>query len=271
MKKILVHTTKSGAWCTAELTESIKDALIYFGFDAVSEYRNRGISSGYDFVIQVGYGNGFHPHTGIYVFVETDMIGLRKNYNTILDYTIFTRSLHPFDYKEDLTSENIYYCPVGYSKHYDTTIPHTDLRDSFCMGRDRYGPARGEFRKRYNLWTTDTIVAGKERDELIVTSKININPRPYENYWFTTLHASLVVFKGKLLMQDDVGKDDYNFYRPYMILYTEDDFIDKYNYWLTHDKERHEFEQFIYEDLKNNHPFEKYFYAAMGDILEEYR
>lgn len=270
-RHILVRANRNGAWATSELVEAIKDAVTDYGFDVIVQYSNRKAPRGYDFIIQVGARYGINqPDSAISVFVDTDHIELREQRGSSLDYSAFTRSLHFFDYKEDLTHKNIYYCPIGYSRHFDTTIPHWDLRDSFHMGRYNGHRSRKRFRMKHKLWSPG-LVHGAERDAYIVTSKININSRASEDYWFTPLHAALIVQKGKLYMQDDVGKDDYHFYKPYLVLFTEEDFKEKYDYWLTHDKKRREFEQFIHEDIKQNHPFGKYFYAAMGDLLEDYR
>lgn len=269
-KTILVYARhRKGVY--VELAESIKDALLYYGFDAVTAYEN-GRPKGYDFMIEFTTKFYNNPHSEISVFVEVDHIDLVPPHRK-LDYSIYTRSLHLFDYKRDLTEKNIYYCPIGYSKHFDTNLPHVDLRDSYHMGVTKYPYIRMVFRRKHNLWTHHNrrMVFGDERDSLIVTSKINVNSRAFEDYWFTPLHAALVLHKGKLYMQDDTGKDDYNWYKPYMVLFSEEDFEEKYQYWLSHDKERKEFEHFVHEDIKVNHRFEKYFYAAMGDLLEDYR
>ena len=270
-REILVYARyRKGVY--VELVESMKDSLLHLGFDAVTGYESGRPPQGYDFIIEIVSKFDNRPHSEISVFVEIDHIDLEGHKK--VDYAAFTRSLHIFDYKRDLTRENIYYCPIGYSKHFDTAALRVDLRDSFHMGvsRSRRG-LRYRFRHKHNLWTTHDrrYVFGEERDEFIVTSKINVNTRPFVDYWFTPLHAALVLFKGKLYMQEDMGKDDYNWYKQYMVLFTEENFQEKYDYWLSHDRERREFEQFVHEDIKKNHPFEKYFYAAMGDLLEDYR
>ena len=276
-KKISIILT-GHRWPYEELTESLKDALISFDFDAEYIYGNK-IEDFNIFITGKGAPNvdpGF-----INIFFETDHIYATGRQKSPIDYKKFTRSLHWFDYTpksrlpvpndKDLTIENIYYCPIGYSKYFDTVIPKEDLRPTFHMGRSGTYGYRDAFRLKYSLWNPGKNVLGDERDKLIVTSKVNINSRCQALYHFTPLHAALILSKGKLYMQEDFGWDDYNWYKPYLVLFTEENFREKLNYWINHDKERHEFERFIYEDIKKNHPFEKYLYAAIGDLLEQYR
>lgn len=265
-------------WALVELAMSIVNSLNIYGFEA-KYYED--VNKQIDFNVFVS-GQDFHlaSNDNINIQVETDHIELDKQIKrsiTHKDYFKYTRSLHFFDYKENLEHENIYYCPIGYSKYFDTNIKREELRDSFHMGRASFsGPdsVRTTFRNKYKFSTingpgTEPIIGG-ERDKLIVTTKVNVNSRLYEDYWFTPLHAALIIHKGKLLLQDDCGKDDYNWYKDYMILFTEEDFNDKIKHWINNNKERREFEAFIYKEVKEKHPFEKYFYEAVGDLLDKY-
>lgn len=264
-------SVRSHQWTYQELAESIKDALMYFGFDAEIVYGKEYEHRDFNFYTGGAGNDNFKPE-GISIFYETDHIDTPLRKRRPINYKLYTRSLHWFDYKKDLTTDNIHYCPIGYSKHFDTHLPREDLRPVFHMGRDGGLGFRKAFRARHNLWTTSSYTTiGEERDELIVTSKVNVNSRLEKVYWFTPLHAALIIHKGKLYMQEDHGQDDYNWYKPYMVLFTEDNFMKQLDYWVSHDKERREFEKFVHEEVKKNHPFEKYLYDAIGDLLEQYR
>jgi hypothetical protein len=268
--KITIQCVERHFGIIQELSKSIQDALNEYGFDAQIKF---GMDLDCAFTVVMGCkGQMDWPEGHKYVLIETDHIDTPLRQRTPINYSdkAIIRSLHWSDYKRDLRDKNIYYCPIGYSKHFDTNIKREDLQDSFHMGRSGGYGLRDAFRAKYNLWTTPAPVSGDVRDKIMVTSKININSKLQENYWFTPMHASLTIHKGKLLMQEDCEKDDYNFYKPYMILFNQENFKEKYDYWLNHDKERHEFEQFVYEDIRKNHPYNKYFYAAMEDILKEY-
>jgi len=268
-RKIAINVVHN-KWAYEELAESIKDALISFDFDATVSYAGTVTEDFNIFITGKGAPGLDTTNNRVNIFFETDHIDAVLRQRAPIDYSIFTRSLHFFDYTRDLTDQNIYYCPIGYSKHFDTDIPRQDLRPNFHMGRSGNYGHRNQFRGKYDLWTLPPIV-GAERDEIIVTSKVNINSRMQTLYFFTPLHAALILCKGKLYMQEELGHDDYNFYKPYLILFDESDFRSKLDYWVFHDKERHDFEQFVHEDIKKNHPFEKYLYAAIGDLLEQYR
>jgi hypothetical protein len=236
MKNITVWNEQN-AWAFTELIETIKDAILqYGGFDVKVNY---GIlTNPNDFIIQL-HGKGIPvPRSEISVLVESDHIDLPLRKRAPLDYTKWTRSLHFFDYKRDLKDQNIHFLQLGYSKHFDTDIPRQDLRNTFHFGR---GGDRPKFRNEYKLWhPTTKVPIGRERDEYIVTSRININSRKEEDYRFTPLHAALVVHKGKLYFEEDYGLDDYGFFKDYLILYTMENFREKLDHWSRNEKERHE-------------------------------
>ena len=269
-KKIHVITVHHH-WAYRELASSITDALKLYGFDV---HQSDYFLDQSDFNIFISGQHQEVDRNNINIVYETDH-AFKSPTIRLLDYTKYTRSLHWFDYTQDLTDQNIYYCPIGYSKHFDTHLSKRDLRPNFHMGRTEVNGPRDLLRKKYNLFTVNDPhrieIIGKERDELIVTSKVNINSKFHEDYAFASMHAALILCKGKMLLQEDYGLDDYNWYKPYLVLFTDDNFLEKLEYWTTHDKERHEFEAFIYEDIKANHKFEDIFYAAIGDLLEEYR
>jgi|WetSurMetagenome_2_1015567.scaffolds.fasta_scaffold03350_8 hypothetical protein len=266
MKRITIQV-KYNYWAFTELAESMKDAILEYGIDCVVNYGV--IADPSDFMIHI-FGKGINvPESEICVIFETDHKDFPLRQRAPINYKDdWTRSLHFFDYGEDLTSENIYYCPVGYSKYFDTDLLRRDIRKNYHMGR---GPNRIYFRSKYNLWTPEKPVVGEERDNLIVSSKVNINSRKYDDYCFTPLHAALIIHKGKLYMEEEYNRNDYNWYKDYMILYTDETFRDKLNYWTHNDKERKDFEAFVHNEVKTKHRFEKYFYAAISDLLDSYK
>jgi|WetSurMetagenome_2_1015567.scaffolds.fasta_scaffold03350_9 hypothetical protein len=272
MKKINIISVHH-QWAYKELSLSIRDACISYGFDAQC-YND--INEQTDFNIFItGRNIGPNPNS-INIVFETDHAFLSPA-NRTLDYKKYTRSLHFFDYGKDLRRENIYHCPIGYSKYFDTLIPRIDKRSNFHMGRttpEGFGSCRQQFRDKFNLFTVNlpgtAEVINDIRDELIVTSKVNINSKFHENYAFVAMHAALILCKGKMLLQEDYGLDDYSIYKPYLILFTEKDFQEKLNYWADYNSERKDFEAFIYEDIKK-HKFEDIFYSVIGDLLEQYK
>jgi len=274
MKKIKIITVHHH-WAYTELVKSIQDVLNSYGFEA---YYGDELKDFESFNIFISGQNFGPPVDCINILFETDHAFLSPA-KRILDYFRFTRSLTWFDYGEDLReSRNIYYCPLGYSKHFDTDIPRQDKRDTLHIGRSEpvgYGDCRHEFRTKYNLFgfphPGGGEKIGRERDEYIVTSKVNINSKFHEKYAFVTLHAALIVNKGKLLLQEDYGLNDYGLYKPYIVLFNDKDFEEKLNYWISHDKERHDFEKFVYEEMKTKHRFEKYLYEVIGDLLGAYK
>jgi hypothetical protein len=272
MKQITIHVPR----CYKNFVEYItaaEDSLIKFGFDVDKLIYRRNsppddmlVKS--DFVFYLADRSHKKHKDKINVFIETDHKELELRKDFPIQYDEYTRSIHWFDYKENLQKKNIYYCPIGYHKTFDTDIKKQDLRDNLFIGR--ITNPRECFLKNFKFVYNPGDIFGRKRDELIITSKININYRLIDDYWFTPLHAALILFKGKLLLQDEYNKDDYGWMKPYLIFFNDENFQDVYNYWLTHDKERREFEDYIYTEVKK-HMFEDYFYKAVGDLLEQYR
>lgn len=267
MTEIKVFTFRNHhAFC--ELALTVVDALRLYGYES-NYYGFKEDKTPGQFNIAIGgQGSWNEPKDCINVLYETDHVDFYKEIGVENDYHRYIRALHYFDYKKDLKDKNIWYCPIGYSVRFDTDLPRQEDRDYFYFGfieshRRRFLKKHGLERCHGNsgLWNHD-------RDNMIVSSKVNIISRKQPNWWFTPLHAALITQKGKLFLQDDCGKDDYHFYKPYLTLFNEDNFEDLFNYWVNHDQERRDYEAFIKDDFQKNHPFHKYFHAAMGDLLE---
>ena len=93
-----------------------------------------------------------------------------------------------------------------------------------------------------------------------MSSKINAYIRAREMQYFSPNHMLMVLCKQKFYLHEKCKKG-YGPYKPdkhFIEFEGLDDFVEKFEYWVSHDKEREAFAKNAYEDIKENHSMTKY-------------
>jgi len=110
-------------------------------------------------------------------------------------------------------------------------------------------------------------IYGKERDDLIRTSKVNINICATSlPYYFAPIHALLVICKGEFLLQQRcIG--DYDIYKPYIKLFDLQNITDNIRYWILNKDERTDFKNEALCKLRNTLDFNYNFKECVKGLL----
>lgn len=195
------------------------------------------------------------------ILFETQNNNCRHHNNPKSDYSQFNKIVQMF--KENTQGNSIYF-PLCYSKYFEGISPKPIIEDIDVTYFGSMVDYRPEFVQKFNIpYFTGH---GKERDSLIYRTKINLLiDRWKNNYRFSPLHAFLSWCKGKIVLVQKCPH--YEKYKKYVIEFTEDTFLDVYDYWLEHDKMRIDFGKYIQEDLKKKFNLEKRLPKLMKEIL----
>lgn len=177
---------------------------------------------------------------------------------------------------------NAHYCPLGYSYIYETDLPEVEEDiDMFFYGgvtkrrtdwinEIKSHPAmadkkivhtdRREGVKKYFF--------GRERDELIMRSKLMLNFRAHDDWMYAPLKGLLTQCKKKMFFAEKTsgGYDPYEKNKHFIMFDGIDEFVEKANYWLDNHKERKEFAVNAYEDIKDNFRWSEFLDTALGSM-----
>lgn len=177
-------------------------------------------------------------------------------------------------YKENckipIGTKNVRYFPMGYSDAFGEIKKTNETINGFFFGSmtDRRKEWLHYIReKKLNIGFSQGLW-GKKRDYSIYNSKININIKAHELWSYAPIRALLVQCKGKFFICEKVPEYfPYEAEKHFIDFYDKEDFIDKFNYYITYEKHRNDFALTAREDLKQNHSMTKYLYEALKDIL----
>lgn len=195
---------------------------------------------------------------------ESGYYDLSRGYDRVLE-------LYHENVKIPRGTWNVVHCPLGYSQAYETDLePVEESIDVLFFGSmtDRRKRFTEELNKHYNAkFLTSTF--GRERDEFIMKSKININIKAYDNWSYGPLHCLLIQGKRKFTLSEK-GNGGYEpfiagkHFKEYNGL---DDLRRKIDYWLEHEEERKIFGVEAYNDIKKNYNFTQYIKNALGGMI----
>ena len=192
----------------------------------------------------------------------------RKVYDMCQGYD---RALEMYDENVKIPSgtENVVYCPVGYSPVWESDLPQADEEiDVLFYGSiiDRRIIFKREFKE---LGFTSLFIDGhygNSRDELIKMSKIVLNIKCRDLWSYGPMHCLPAQANKKFMLAEKANGG----YGPFKsgIHFVEYDGVDdckeKIRYWLAHDEERNQFAINAYNDMVKTCDFTEIFKKAMG-------
>jgi len=198
-----------------------------------------------------------------WVALKTKRLPLSNNINIIVHgrfaydklsrgYNILVQTEQPsvwsdsYDLVLDFFENNNIYLPIGYSKYFDYFGDELeeDINFFFCGGVTDVKNRRKNILKKYNI--DNFKIFGEERDKIIKRTKFNINILNSNSWKYTPLRGALIFCKGKVMFQEKtIG---YGFHSPYIIEYTQDNFLDVIDEWRDN-KKRKEFGMYIKESI----------------------
>lgn len=212
--------------------------------------------------------------SGINVLYQTEGLWNRRQKGVYDLSSGYNRVLELFEEncKIKIGTKNVVYCPIGWSPAFENGLPKVEEDiDIYFYGADtirRKTILSNISNMGYNL-IVDRNCYGRERDKKIMRSKITINMRAHEKWSYGPLHSLLAQCNKKMVLSE-VSSDGYGPYIPnrHFIEWNDlNDLKEKADYWLNHNKEREEFAENVYNELKKDYTMTKYLKDGLRGII----
>ena len=215
------------------------------------------------------------PAESIKILYQTEQLWNRRDKGNYDMGGGYTRVLELFkeNTKIERGTENVVYCPLGYSPVFDTNLPEVQNKENdilFWGVSERRKEVLNKIKaKGHNI--KSIMMFGKERDREIMKSKIILSIKGRDQYGYTPHRSLLSQCKKKFLLceKGDCDSHPYEADKHFVEYDGLKDLNDKLNYWLTHDKERKEFAENAYNDIKENHNFTEYLKKSLEGLIHE--
>jgi hypothetical protein len=255
---VIIIGLKTTFW---EAALAVKDALFELGYESdIYIYPNqfRADEIEYTDVNVFLHGHRVEPNSNcMNILIQTEQLHSRCHFD---GHGKWTRVLDCFE--EQASHDNTRYFPLGYSRRFDTTTRAKEMRDFYFFGSPT--PYRMQFCHQHGIHFVPKTYS-EARDRFIMSSRINVNLRPWsEKYYYAPLHGLLVMCKGKFYMQE-VVEGGYGIYRECVVDFSTENFIDVATEWKNRDREQHAMS--VRDNLMKNHGFEHYFAEAVRGLL----
>lgn len=208
---------------------------------------------------------------GIKILLQTEELWNRRERGSYDLSVGYYRVLEMYDENVRIPfgTENVVYCPVGYSPVWETNLPDVE-EDIDVLFHGSITPRRKEFEAaiaKMGLTTYFTDKAyGLERDALIKRSKIDINIKAHDKWSYGPMHC-LPAQANKKFMLAEKANGGYGPFKPGVHVQEYNglaDCLNKIEYWISHEKERKEFSLSAYEDMVKTCDYTEIFKNALG-------
>ncbi|MFW6129881.1 MAG: glycosyltransferase family protein [Atribacterota bacterium] len=216
-----------------------------------------------------------HRNYGYSILIQTEQLWNMREDNFYYVGRNFNRCLENYEENAKIRygTGNVIFCPLGYSPAFESNIEiEEEIHDCFFFGSRT--KRRSEFLKYLNgngiKVYCPKMIWGEERDKALLSTKININIKAYDQWLFTPTRTLLILCKKKFLLSEkfDGGYGPYVPGKHFIEFNSKHDMLDKAKYYLKHEKERKEFALSAYEDIKNNLNYTDILRNKLGDLLE---
>lgn len=257
-----------------ELAEAIKYSLNELGIDAKITRTYNGENRDMFVVIKAfrNFWPDVLPDKSVKVLYQTEQLWNRRDkgvYDLSNKWDIVLELFKENTLIEKNT-ENVVYCPLGYSPAFEYNIEEKEDKNDilFWGSSERRTKIINNIKEMgYNIKVIQTF--GSKRDDEIMKSKIILGIKGRDIYSYTPHRFLLSQCKKKftLIEKCNSGYATYMNGLHFVQYESMDDLQRKLDYWLSHDKERKEFEENMYEDIKKYHNFTDYLKKGLGGVI----
>lgn len=185
---------------------------------------------------------------------------IRDDYDLVLD--LFK------DFNDKYTVPHAVHCPLGYSPAFEGESRVTqEFRDFYFFGAIANVPMRRKLLNKYNnrIYYLKQGAFGTTRDDFIMGSRINLYLKAYNFYRYAPYHSLLVQCKKKFYMSEKAPSYEPFIPGKHFVEWTD---IEECFEWLNRPKDREEFAEEAYKDLKENYNFTNFLETALkGKLL----
>lgn len=199
---------------------------------------------------------------------ETGIYDLSNRYDRVLE-------MYDENVKIPRGTENVVYCPVGYTPSYSMNYPEPEERDIDILFWGALTERRQEILNEVCCKFYDKhIVAssslyGKAREIAIMRSKIVLNIKAHNMWSFGPIHILPAIANSRFVLAEKAngGYGPFVPDRHFKEYETVDELLDSISYWLNNDNERETFEKEAMELVKNECYFTPILKNAMRGII----
>jgi hypothetical protein len=209
---------------------------------------------------------------GTKILLQTEELWNRREWDRYDLSSAYHRVLEMYDENVKITygTENVVYCPVGYSPVWESNLPDVE-EDIDVLFHGSITPRRREFeaaimKMGLRVMFTDQAY-GVERDKLIKRSKIDINIKAHDKWSYGPMHC-LPAQANKKFMLAEKANGGYGPFKPGVHVQEYNgltDCLNKIEHWISHDKERKEFALSAYDDMVKTCNYTNIFRNALGN------
>lgn len=263
-----------------EAADMLKYSLEELGVPTVIQDDAALVGNDFDFNITIKALRRCNPEqglNGLKILFQTEELWNRRE-KAFYDLSNgYYRVLEMYDenVKIPVGTKNVKYCPVGYTPTYSMGLPEPEERDidvlfwgGITARRERVGADLNERFKDKKIYFGSGLY-GKEREELIMRSKIVLNIKAHDLWSFGPIHV-LPAIANKRFVLAEKANGGYGPFKPgrhFKEYKTFDNLFSQIEWWLEHEEEREQFASEALELVKTECYFTPILKEAMKGII----
>lgn len=258
-----------------ELGEAVKLPLVNIGHDVdIVDDNNIGNFGDMNIVIKAFRPFNHGRMSGRKILLQTEELwnrrergiyDLSEGWDRVLE-------MYPENVRIPRGTGNVVFCPITYSKAYEFNF-NEDFEEEFdVLFYGSLTPRRkdilSELQKDIKFYISDKCF-GDERNKIIMKSKIITNVKAHDRWSYGPLHLLFAQANKKFVLceKTDGGHEPLIPGKHFIEWRNVNDFKDKVKYYLKNEKERIEFAENVYNDLKANYDYGKYLLEGLKGFI----
>lgn len=260
-----------------ELAEALSLSFQELGHDAKAEDWNNRTDFGDLNVVITAHRLFDHrkqlPKGTIKVLLQVEQLWNRREKEVYDKSTGYDRVLELYKANCEIPrgTEKVIYFPLGYSRIFaECMYEKAPVYKGYFFGsmNKRRKRIHQLLQSNFDKICFEQESHGALRDNKIHNATINLHVSSHDGWEHSPLRSLMIQCKGKFLLAEK--SMEYLPYHPgkhYVEFNSQENLIEKFDYWLNHNKEREEFAFTAKEDLRRNHTMTDNLQKVLCDLL----